>query len=324
MSLPVPREKPRSLTPNQVETSITGPVLNSPKKITHFSFSGRKKFEDCPKAYQLTYIMGAPQRGSVWFVGGIAVHAMTEAWDRWMVQHEGEPANLPRPPFDPQAEWKKAFGETLEREKAKDPDFAHWRKAGTKAGNPEGESLAYWYSHLGPELVKAYMAWRRRAPWKIWTTPEGEPAIELDVGGSLPGMGTYEYKGFIDRVFIDEMTNELSIVDLKTGSRKPENALQFGTYGAAMKAKYGIDVKRGTAFMNRRGSLSEPHDLTMYTPEYVGEHFAQTARAVEAGYFVPKVSHACGLCDVATSCFARGGPLAAAYDPDFPGNRPGF
>lgn len=315
----MPGRKPQpKLTPEQAAVSITGGLAVTPQPITHVSYSGRNKYQDCPKAYELTYVMGAPQVGSVWFVGGIAVHAMTEEWDRWTMQGQTRKA------FDLQGTWKRVFNEALEREKLKDPDFMNWRKAGVKKDNPEGESLTYWYTHLGPKLAQSYMAWRRRSPWRIWRTPDGEPAIELDLGGPLPGMVDCEFKGFVDRVFLDPMVDELIVVDLKTGSRKPDSPLQFGVYRAGLLARYGVEANRGAAFMNRNGTLSDPYNLTMYTPEYIGEHFAQMHRAVQAGYFVPKVGRNCGMCDVANACYANSGLLAAQYDRDFPGNRPGF
>jgi putative RecB family exonuclease len=271
--------------------------------------------QQCGKQYDLSYVMGAPKKGSVWFVGGLAVHRATEEWDT--ARFFDLPVDLP-------ALWRRVFNEELEKQREKDPDQGGWRRAGIKADNPQGEDIAHWYSVLGPSLVESYIAWRRRSPWEIWTTPDGEPAIELDIGGTLPGMDGVQFKGFIDRVFYDRQFDRLHLVDLKTGTRKPEKALQLGIYGAAVQHRYGIPVPTGSAFMNRKGSLAEPWDLTKYTPTYVGRHFKQLFDAIQAGYFVPNTGRHCGMCDVSASCYANDGPWAYLYDRDHPDNLPEF
>lgn len=73
------------------------------------------------------------------------------------------------------------------------------------------DGVAEWWK-LGPQLVQSYIDWRERSPWEIWTTPEGEPAIELDVSGVLPGCPV-EIKAYLDRVFFDPVFKKLWIVD---------------------------------------------------------------------------------------------------------------
>lgn len=297
---------PPKLTPEQAAVSLLGP---QPRAITHISYSGMNTHGECGKKYELSYVMDAPKKGAVWFVGGLAVHRATEEWDR-------------DPAVDLPAIWRTVFNEELDKQKAKDPDVLGWRKAGIKADNPAGEDVAHWYSVLGPSLVESYIAWRKRSSWEIWTTPDGEPAIELNVGGTLPGMEGVEFKGYIDRIFYDPQFDALRLVDLKTGSRKPETGLQLGVYGAAVQHRYGVAVPTGAAFMNRKGALAEAWTLAKYTPEYVGRHFKQLFDAIQAGYFVPKVGRHCGLCDVASACYANDGPLAHLYDRDAPGQAP--
>lgn len=280
----------------------------------HLSYSGMNTMQDCPKRYELSYIAQAPRKGAVWFLGGKAVHRATEEWD--LARIEGRQINLP-------AVWKDVFMEELASSKEGDPDFTNWRKAGTRKDNPVGEDIAHWFSDLGPQLVKAYVNWRNRSSWDIWRTPDGKPAIELDVGGTWPN-AAMPFKGFIDRVFQSPQTGQLLLVDLKTGTRKPETALQLGVYSAAVETRWGVPIHLGAAFMNRRGDLSEAWNLDLYTPEYVGRMFDQTDRAIKAGYFVAVPGRHCGMCDVSAACHANGGPLAQGYDPDFPGNQPGF
>jgi putative RecB family exonuclease len=305
-----PRKKAQpKLTEEQARNSILGTPGVQPRPVEHLSYSGLNTHQECPKRYELSYVMGAPRKGAVWFVGGSAVHRATEAWDRLTL--EGREPNLP-------LIWKTAFNEVLEEARAKDPDVPSWRKAGVRKDTPQGEDLTHWYSVLGPQLIQAYTAWRQRSAWKIWVTPDGEPAIELDVCGSLPGMGAVEFKGYIDRIFYDEHLDTLTVVDLKTGTRKPETGLQLGIYRAAIAHRYGVEINQGAAFMNRRGMLADVWTLDRYTPEYVGRDFARLYAAIQAGYFNATLGRHCGLCDVSASCYANNGPLAATYDRDHP------
>src|SRR5258708_9047 len=197
--------------------------------------------QECPKQYELSYVRGAPKKGAGWFLGGTAVHRCTGEWDRDQVLTFGKKqADLP-------AIWRRVFHETLEKNKEQDPDTLGWRKAGVKSGNPDGEDISYWYSVLGPQLVQSYIAWRQRSGLEIWITPDGEPAIEIDVSGSLPGMGDVAFKGYIDRIFYSPSQDQLTVVDLKTGTRKPETGLQLGVYGAAITHRYGVAVPFGAA-----------------------------------------------------------------------------
>jgi len=306
---------PPKLTPEQATASVFGAPRPVARPVTHISYSGMNTYQECAKKYELSYITQAPKGGAVWFVGGLAVHRATEEWDRAQVADTS---------LDLPTVWRKVFNEELEKQRAKDPDQLNWRKGGVKADNPQGEDIAHWYSVLGPSLVESYLAWRKRSSWEIWTTPDGEPAIEMDVGGSLPGMGGVEFKGYLDRIFYNPQLDQLHVVDLKTGTRKPENGVQLGIYSAAVEHRWSTPVFTGAAFMNRKGTLAESWNLTKYTPEYVGNNFAQLYAAIQAGAFAPHPARHCGMCDVASACYANDGPLAQQYDRGHPANRPGF
>jgi RecB family exonuclease len=130
-----------------------------------------------------------------------------------------------------------------------------------------------------------------------------------------------EIKGYVDRIFHDPIFDKLIDVDLKTGKRPPKNGDQFGTYNALMKVKYGVDTDLGVPFLNRKATLGKPYELAAYTPEAVGALFGEAWERIQAGEFPATGIQAgeCFICDVASSCAAKNGPLAARYDPDSPG-----
>jgi putative RecB family exonuclease len=264
---------------------------------------------DCGKRLELSKIMGAPKQPALWLAAGKAVHAVTERWERAMLAR--------RPRFNLAREWELAWQESLLEFTAVEPDMTKWRS--NQAEPPEV------WQRIGPEHCAAYFRWRQRSPqWRLWVTPDGEPAVELDVSTALPGCDL-EVAAYADRVFEDINTGSLTVVDLKTGTRKPENGLQFGTYAACIEQKWGRRPGLGAAFMTRRGVLGDTWPLEIYTPEYMGRLFGKLAGIVKSASYIPHPSPACDrLCDVLTSCYIKGGPLAHLYDPDYPGFTPPF
>ena len=256
--------------------------------------------------YFLTRLTDAPQQPALWLAGGSAVHETTEFYDLQQVSGIDQE-------FGTEEMWETCFNYQLMKAEEREEDTRKWRSSKT-------EPVETWRS-MGLQFVQAYIDWRERSPWEIWTTPDGEPAIELDVSGRLPGCDV-EIKAFIDRIFWDPVFEKHHIVDLKTSKKPPKNADQFGTYRALTEAKYGIEITSGVPFMNRKASLGAPFDLTEYTPAFVGEVFAKAWTEIQ-GYVAsgtfPADTSDCFLCDVKSSCHAQGGPLAHLYDPASPG-----
>jgi putative RecB family exonuclease len=239
-------------------------------------------------------------------VGGSAVHETTEIYDLWTIASDG---NSAYPAKTLRQIWDFQFNAQLGKAFEKEPNENKW-------GRSQSEPIEVWRSQ-GLQFVQSYIDWRERSPWEIWTTPEGEPAIELDISGRLPGCPV-EIKAYLDRVFYDPVFNKHWIVDLKSGKRPPKSPEQFGTYRALTKVKYGIDISDGAPFMNRRGGLGKPYDLSEYTPEAVGAAYGKAWEQVQeyarTGSW-PANTGDCFICDVQASCAAVGGPLAPQYDP---------
>jgi putative RecB family exonuclease len=247
----------------------------------------------------------------MWLAGGSAVHEVTEAWDRASVADELQFWRGVEPV------WTVAFDAQLAEAFEREPDYYKW-------GSAKTEPPEVW-RQMGLEFVQNYIAWRERSPWEIWTTPDGQPAIELEVSGYLPGCPV-EIKAFVDRVFVDPVFGGLWDVDLKSGKKPPTSASQFETYTALMEVKYGVRVTNGIHFLNRRGTVGKPFDLSEVTPEAIGKVYGEAWEQIQgyakAGKFPAKgyPNECWPLCDVAASCAAQNGPLAHLYDPESPGH----
>lgn len=278
---------------------------------SHISHSSRETLERCAKSYFLSRMTRAPKRPATWLVGGSAVHEATEHYDLMSIVGSEDVSKEKIGLI-----WETYFDAQLAKAKDAEPNEYKWAQS-------KAEPIDVW-RRIGLEFVRSYIDWRERSPWEIWTTPDGEPAIELDISGKLPGCPV-EIKAFLDRVMKDPLFNKLWIVDLKTGKKPPATPAQFETYAALIKVKYDVEVHDGAAFMNRKGGLSKPYDLSEVTPESVGAVYGAAWEQIQ-GYLRtglwPADTSDCFLCDVQAACAAVNGPLAPRYDPASPGYTP--
>lgn len=194
---------------------------------------------------------------------------------------------------------------------AEHPEEA-WRTAGRKTkANPNGEDIDWWLTN-GQQMVEAYYHWRKINPnLVIWETPQGVPAIELQVNVNLED-GTM-LRGFIDRVFQDFDSGELLVVDLKSGNNTPP-PIQLATYRLALEQTFGYSPKYGSYWMARKGTLDTVHDLDKYPPAMVSRWLRDMKKIVDMDIYIPHVTTMCGYCGVREHCYTQN---EAAYKPNF-------
>jgi len=188
--------------------------------------------------------------------------------------------------------WDKAW--LLE---TKDLNLETARKAGRATiANPNKED-GNWWNTQGSVWVDNYILWRKNNPsWKIWTTPQGARAIELQLNPVIAGV---TIKMIIDRIF--EVDGKLVIVDLKTSAKRPTSDLQLGFYKVGLEQTLGIEINTGNYWMSRESGTGDMIDLSRYnldTLEYFAEGFD---KARKAGIFLPNLS-SCNFCGLTEHC----------------------
>jgi CRISPR/Cas system-associated exonuclease Cas4 (RecB family) len=213
------------------------------------------------------------------------------------------------------------FNQAFDEEVAKDVEKSGVQPSAFRAGGrvskayPNKEDESWWRAN-GPHMVDAWIEWRAGIPnWQIWETPAGKPAIEMEMNATVGGVPV---KAFLDRIFIDVGTGELNLVDLKTGSREPDNPLQLGFYRVLVLKTLGVEVNTGYYWMARKGGLSQPHDLTRFDEHLIGSMLRQFEKAVREEVFIPHLSSSCNTCGVNRACYAFGGAEAQQSDPLHP------
>lgn len=186
-----------------------------------------------------------------------------------------------------------------EEEKKSGVPAEEWTVTGRKtAKTPNGNDFAWWRAE-GPAMLQRYIDWRAETRWDIWTTPDGQEAIELAF--EVP-WGEETFRGYIDRIFILPTTGELVVVDLKSGSMQPPNR-QLGEYACAVEVMYGVRPRYGAYFMTRTGRCDVvPLDRPGYQFDVLVKWGAALRRGIENEVFIPHPSSLCNSCGYRDVC----------------------
>lgn len=179
-----------------------------------------------------------------------------------------------------------------------DTDLTNARVGGRASKvNPNKEDVNFW-QNTGPTWVQNYIAWRNANPnWKIWVTPDGEPAIELALDPVVAGV---PIKMILDRVF--EVNGQLVIVDLKTSKDTPASSLQLGFYKLGLEQAYGMEVKWGNYYMSRGSNTVDMIDLSEYTYDKMEYLVSKFDNARKAGIFLPNTNSCQYMCGLTQYC----------------------
>jgi len=253
-------------------------------RCMHTSHSSINSYLYCGKAFELEKIKKFPSPPAWWLLGGSAVHTATE-WidtDDW----DGSPEEA----------FHYAFH--LECQEARESgweDESQWRTAGW-GKNQQG--YEHW-AQKGPVYVRQ---WADRV--QTWAH------VELDVSTTLPS--GIEIKGFIDRV--SQFGSLYEIVDLKTGSTRPDSDQQLGVYSVLLKEHIkktrGLhpDLVTVNAFnyMFKDDEFYEV-DVSNWTLDTVDKLAQEWKNGVEASVFLPNRGSKCGRCGVADACYLQSG-----------------
>lgn len=268
----------------------------------HLSFSALSTYSECGERWRLEKAHGI--QGPTWWntLGGTAVHRVTEMVDRAWYGDDVEVQD---------------FATVFEQVIAEELEKGGWSESDIKASGrktkawPNKQDKSWWHTH-GPLYVSAWIQWRERAGYELWTTPWGDPGIEVPVEVEVAGR---KFVGYVDRVFVDPNDGTGVPVDLKAGNHEPKSTLQLGTYGVVLGRDYGLEVRRGGFWMAKdyekdHLGLKYMEDLSRFTPEFVDAQFEMAWRGITAGVFLPSPSMMCGSCAVNRFCGLMGGDRA--------------
>ncbi|MCC3775178.1 PD-(D/E)XK nuclease family protein [Streptomyces sp. UNOB3_S3] len=246
------------------------------------SVSQTEQYEKCAWRYYLQRVERVTPRPAAWSHHGTAFHAAAEAVERSGRTMTAEEAV---------ALFSELYSAAVNTSLEEEPNTDRWLAAGVTPG----EDIERRY-RMGQEQTARYVAWTQEQQPEIWTTPSGQPALELEF---LVELGGVRVRGFIDQVTV-EPDHTLRIRDLKTGTTKSH--FQLETYKVAVEQAYDVPVARGDWYLAKNGNLSRPVQLNQVTAEEVGERFAAMDAGVRRGDFPAKPGFQCRFCDVSHAC----------------------
>lgn len=249
--------------------------------MRHLSVSQLSTYARCSEAYRIKYIDRTAGRPAAWFVGGTAFHTSAEVWE------------ARRREIDPVPIFYEAYDQGISRLKEREPDLSRWLVGGRSTAEKDIERRR----EAGAEQVRSYVAEAMSAPWKIWTLPTGEPAVEVAYRVEVAGLLLV---GFIDAI-LEWPGGVLTVRDYKTGSKIP-SPRQLGLYRMAMRETLGEEIDHGDFWSARKGASEGLIDLRRYTHEYLTGLFGALARGIGQKVFLPNPQDGCFTCDVKDHC----------------------
>lgn len=239
----------------------------------HHSASSLGLFRRCPEKWRLKYALGLPDRPSTAGMMGSALHSAVEDLERGEITEDQLPGRAV-------ALFRKWVVDTNDR-------------VGADGIETYGKKLVDDCSRrevLLKEQIARYLEHRQRAGDTV-------SLVEESFTLRLPGVRK-PVIGFIDQVRLDS-SGRAFVFDLKSGSKKTEDATQLMVYGAACRA-LGIPVQYGVYWFGKDGSeysfpLREEHNSLL------AEEFRRLETAIRYGVFVAQPGD-CYLCSYKPGC----------------------
>ncbi|MFF4223206.1 RecB family exonuclease [Streptomyces abikoensis] len=275
-----------------MEGSGLSTSIGAPKPRSHSQYT---RFSGCGEAYRLERVAQKIPNPAGWFMQGSAVHFAVE-------QYELSGRSLST--ADAIACYHERWEAEVAAGKAAQPDVGQWQTGGFKRVEKDLADRR----DLGEHQVADYIAYTDEAQETIWTTPDGQLAIELPFSIRV---GEVPVRGYIDQVV--STPYGLSVRDLKTGTKEPSSSLQLALYRRAIWETYHVDVTWGDYFICARkgrsprpGAPTDPIDLTRIDQHWLANQYAAMDAADRYGIYLANPGDHCRVCGVQQFCKAKG------------------
>lgn len=257
-------------------------------KLSDRSVSQLQEYMDelggCPYKFFLNRVVKAWNRPAAWLPQGSAVHTAAEFWER-----SGRTAT--------RDEVEEAYRQAYRAETAAlmvdTPNLNYWSPSWRYVGWEDITRRAF----KGFGQLHNYLDYYIKHPEEVlWTTPDGQKALELKFRITLDKV---RVQGYIDQV----VGNGTFVVrDLKTG-KSPGGTLQLKVYAVALDKEFGLEVKEGDYFLLDKKKPTSKYDLTQMSDEQVIDLFGRMNEGVRNEYFEPSPEpDKCRMCPFRQIC----------------------
>lgn len=241
----------------------------------HTSYSQLNTWLECGERYRLQYVEDVEQQPAWWTIGGKAIHSITEDIDKNTTT------------------WSTLTPEVI----GQYIDNAYADTVGliSQPFLTSKQDKDYWIKNI-PSHIEQWTEWIKQSQYGIIQNKQGKKAVELEVIVDI--LGT-PFKGYVDRIVASP--SGLAVLDIKTGTKQPDNPLQLAFYRYAVKKQYGIELDKGIFFMTKNGKVLE-YDLSGYTDKIIETMITQLAVAKDNNVYIPKEGSGCFICPVRKHC----------------------
>jgi hypothetical protein len=332
---PQPRVPADSRRMSFVDLLAPAPVRDD---LQHWSWSQLETLEDCGAKYRMTKLDQLTQVPQWALVGGNALHAAVAEVE---LSHDAQWAPATTPPGWPDEAalgvlWNRVFHAEIAKVNAEHPGMPmdQWRaskqgKEGYDFWRVEGEHMLVTYVAMRERTTRQALSagQRVRRLWRDQATrsyDEPVPAVELPFELAVAGpQGTLKVVGILDQAWMtyhydNGMAADLLLVDLKSGSKMPDDTAQLAVQAWGLVAKLAPEAFNddpraaadllpgrilGMFYDARKGVYTPEVDLLALHPweEVVYRfHAAEALRRTRA--YLPRRSSFCGGCPVRYAC----------------------
>lgn len=286
--------------------------------LPRMSHSRYEMYASCGEKYRLAKIERVPQTPGIYRAAGTAFHEWTDMYDV-------------SPPWDTEVsheDWyaNRLHGLIREDEEKSGFAFSEWDNPARKKGANEAARDKF-INELGPDMIRKYIDWRAQSAWSI---ADMGPCLDcsrvVEPGGGLAeiegaddcgrcgGSGRlngiefeieFEIQGVqeivkIDRIFEIPETGQMVAIDTKTWRRRRVTA-QLPTYLVALR-QAGFNVGGAAYYEARKGTTTEIKDYRYWDEKRLATLHVQAAHMISEGWFLPRPSDDCSMCDVRRHC----------------------
>lgn len=256
------------------------------------SFSQMQTYAACSEKYRLQRVEKVPEDATAWAPQGSAFHVGMEEWElseRTMPEDEVVALAL--------ADYDRRIAEQWEQQ----PEPSGWLTGGRTKVDTDIDRRRERVENHTREYIAYSVA--NEDKFRPATLPDGRPAVEFPFEIELGGVIV---RGAIDLILEWPETGALTIRDLKTGNKLPNDGLQLAFYALAWKKYFGDGIEYGDFFMCKNTAPTQPYFLPDYSEERLSAWMEMMHRSERSGIYLPAGGDHCRVCTVSKYCSLMG------------------
>lgn len=256
------------------------------------SFSQLQTYSQCSEKFRLQRVERVPEDMTAWAPQGNGFHTGAEHWElsgRQLSTEEAVDIAV--------AEYDRLIAEQW----AKQPEPSGWLTGGRTKVDVDIDRRR----DRVAKQMRGYIAYSLEHRHEFWPEelPDGRPAVEFPFELEFHGI---KVLGAIDLI-LRWANGSITVRDLKTGNKLPNDPLQLRVYGLAWEKYFGDLIEYGDFYMCKNDFPTKPYLLTEYSEGMIAAWVEMMDRSEKSGIYLPSGGDHCRVCTVSKYCTLMGG-----------------